>query len=172
MQVILQSSFSVLAIIRLLIAPALLFLAWQRQEAYFVYVLVGFLIVLVMELVVRRFKASVQLNERLLQVADVATWLVIPICTWFLFPHLIVQERFTIALLLTICLAGIVISLYKQRCIVRYGSWTATLAPLLLGVSIWVAFQHNYTIPFRVASMFQIFVSFDYLQRAWKKSSQ
>ena len=119
---IIQSLFSVLGVVRLLIAPVLLFLAWQRQEAWFIYVLVGFLVVLIMELVVRRFKASVQLRERFLQMADVATWFVLPICTWLLFPHLIVQERLTLALLLVICLAGIVLSLVKHRSIIRVGT--------------------------------------------------
>ena len=169
---IIQSLFSVLGVVRLLIAPVLLFLAWQRQEAWFIYVLVGFLVVLIMELVVRRFKASVQLRERFLQMADVATWFVLPICTWLLFPHLIVQERLTLALLLVICLAGIVLSLVKHRSIIRVGTWTAALAPLLFGVSVWVAFQYNYTIPFRIASMFQLFVAVEYLQRTWKHTGQ
>ena len=169
---IVQTLFSVLGVVRLLIAPVLLFLAWQGQEAWFVYVFVGFLIVLVMELVVRRFNASVPLRERLLQLADVLTWLVLPVGAWLLFPHLIVQERFTLALLLIICFAGIVLSLFKTHGIARFGTWTAALAPLLFGVSVWVAFQYNYTIPFRIASMFQLFVAVEYLQRTWKHTGQ
>ena len=155
---------NLLSVFRLLAAPVLLVLAWQRLEDWWLGLLLCSLVSDIADgFIARHFNVTSVLGARLDSFGDMATYVTVPICVWLLFPHLIIQERLFVLLVIVAYSVPVVASVLKFKQIMSYHTISAKVAAVLMGVSVLFALTTNITWPFRVAALIQLMVAVEYV---------
>ncbi len=154
---------NLLSTFRLLATPLLLYLAWQRQEDWWLILLVCSLLSDVADgYIARLCNVSTPLGARLDSLGDMATYFTVPVCAWLLYPHLIIQERLFVLLVVLAYSAPVIASLVKFKQVMSYHTISAKIAAVVMSVSVLIAFTTNITWPFRIAVVLQLFVAYEY----------
>ena len=143
---------NLITICRILLAPVLLFLAWQGHERLFLGCLVASLVSDIVDgQIARRFGLASPLGARLDSWADFATYLSVPIAAYRLRPDLISSERVAFFTTIACYLVPVSIGFLKFRCLTSYHTRMARVSAYLVGASVVVLFAHGPTLPFRIA---------------------
>ena len=143
----------ILSLLRILTAALTGGLAWLRMETWFIW---GLAVVAATYLISRWLPTQDKTDKKLQQTADIATFMAIASGCWFLFPHLIIQER----IVLLVALVAYVATLfpgYRNRDSGIFNRWRIVSTLLMIG-SILVALLTNNTWMFRLAVAFHIAV--------------
>ncbi len=155
---------NLLSVFRLLSAPVLLVLAWNRLEDWWLVLLLCSLVSDVADgFIARHLNATSELGAKLDSLGDMATYFTVPVCAWLLFPHLIIQERLFVLLVVLAYGAPVIASVLKFKQIMSYHTISAKVAGVLMGVSVLIAFTTNITWPFRLAVLVQLMVAVEYI---------
>jgi CDP-diacylglycerol--glycerol-3-phosphate 3-phosphatidyltransferase len=139
--------------LRLVLAPVLLYLAWTgRPTAFLATLAVSLLSDLCDGWVARRFQQSTRLGTLLDSYGDLATYMIVPLCAWWLWPDLIRQEAGYVAAVVCAYVFPIALGYLKYGRLTSYHTWGAKLSAVLMGASALVLFAGGPVLPFRIAT--------------------
>jgi len=142
-----------LSALRLVLAPVLLWLAWTGQHTAFLVTLsVSLLSDLCDGWLARRFQQATQLGTLLDSWGDLATYLTVPLCAWWLWPELIRREAWYAAAIVAAYVFPIVLGYLKYGRLTAYHTYGAKLSAVVVGASALVLFVGGPPEPFRVAT--------------------
>ncbi|MEX2524167.1 MAG: CDP-alcohol phosphatidyltransferase family protein [Gammaproteobacteria bacterium] len=142
-----------ICLLRLILAPVLLFLAWNGHGDLFILVLVAaFLLDALDGPLARYLHQESELGPRLDTTADVAIYMVLPVCIWWLWPDLIRREWVYVLLIITSILAPMTAGFIKFRRPTSYHTWLVKAAATVTAVSTLVMLLGGPELPFRIAS--------------------
>ena len=142
-----------LSALRLVLAPVLLWLAWTGQHTAFLVTLsVSLLSDLCDGWLARRFQQATQLGTLLDSWGDLATYLTVPLCAWWLWPELIRREAWYAAAIVAAYVFPIVLGYLKYGRLTAYHTYGAKLSVVVVGASALVLFVGGPPEPFRVAT--------------------
>lgn len=129
---------------RLLLVPGLLLLAWGQWSRVF---LVALTVSLVSDLLdgylARRLNARSELGAKLDSWGDLATWLALPFCAWWLRPEVLRAEAVWLAGGIGVYLASILFGYVKYRRLVSYHTWGAKALSWIVGAAVLVFFANG-----------------------------
>lgn len=142
-----------LSALRLVLAPVLLWLAWTGRPT-------GFLVALSISLLsdlsdgwlARRFDQATQLGTLLDSYGDFATYMIVPLCAWWLWPDLIRQEGGYAAAIVAAYVFPIVLGYLKYGRLTAYHTYGAKLSAVVMGASALWLFAGGPPLPFRIAT--------------------
>jgi len=141
-----------LTLLRLALAPVLLGLASGGQRRTFLVLLGLSLLTDALDGPVARYtnRASA-LGARLDSVADLATWLVLPVCVWWLWPRVVTEEAGFIALGIAAILAPAACGLFRFGRLPSYHTVGAKLSSVLMAGAVAVLLVDGTPWPFQVS---------------------
>lgn len=143
-----------ISITRILLAPFLVYCAWNNNAFLF---LLLFIIALLTDTLdgylARKLDQTTKLGEKLDSWGDFILYLTMPICAWWLWPELIIQEILFVIVAIASFFTPILIGFLKYRRLTSYHTWGAKLSAVLLGVSMPLLFIGGPSWPFRVSAI-------------------
>jgi phosphatidylglycerophosphate synthase len=146
--------------IRILSAPVLLLLAWEgHRNAFIVLLFVSLVSDAIDGYIARRFNASSRLGAKFDSLGDMAIYLTIPICAWWLWPQVLKQEALFVFIAIAAYIVPLVAGLVKFRKVPSYHTVGAKIAAVFMSIAILFLFLIEFTWIFRVAAIFQALVA-------------
>jgi CDP-diacylglycerol--glycerol-3-phosphate 3-phosphatidyltransferase len=147
---------------RLVAAPFLLGLAWFGHANPFLILLgVSLLSDSVDGFIARRLKVASDLGTRLDSWGDLATYLTVPLCAWWLWPEILRREAFFVLVVIGGYVVPILAGLAKFRQAPSYHTWAAKGSAVLMSVAAFVLFITEIAWPFRLAALVQALEAFE-----------
>lgn len=151
-----------LSALRLVLAPVLVWLAWTGQATPFLVTLsVSLLSDLVDGWFARRFDQATHLGTLLDSWGDFATYMIVPICAWWLWPDLIRREAPYAAAVVAAYVFPIVLGYLKYGRLTAYHTYGAKLSAIVVGGSALLLFAGGAPIPFRIATWVLVFAELE-----------
>ncbi len=146
---------NILSCLRLLITPALLFFAWNENPFLFLLFFVAALLSDALDgYLARKLNQISELGSRLDSLGDFAMYLAVPLCAWWLWPDLVLQEILYVALTMASFIVPILVGFLKYRRLTSYHTWGAKTAAVALGIALLILFVGGPSWPFRIAVLF------------------
>ncbi|MBW2394314.1 MAG: CDP-alcohol phosphatidyltransferase family protein [Deltaproteobacteria bacterium] len=142
-----------LSALRLAFVPSLLWVAWLGEARLFLAFVSVALASDVLDGWVARAtgeasEAGCVLDSR----ADLALWLAMPLCTWWLRPDFVTGELRWVALLGVAFILPMAVARLKFRALTSYHTWGAKLSSVLVGGALLIAWAGGPIWPFRIAA--------------------
>jgi len=132
---------NLLSLFRLCAVPLLLALAWLGLSQPFFWLLVASLSSDALDgYLARTMNQPSQLGAHLDSWADLATWLALPLCGWWLRPAAFASELPWLAGGLVAYLTSVLVGWAKFRCLISYHTWGAKALALLAGAAVLLFF--------------------------------
>jgi phosphatidylglycerophosphate synthase len=142
-----------LSVLRLVLAPVLVWLAWTGQPRAFLAALsVSLLSDLTDGWFARRFDQATHLGTLLDSYGDFATYLTVPVCAWWLWPDLIRREGWYAAAVVAAYVFPITLGFLKYGRLTAYHTYGAKLSAVVVGASALALFAGGPPWPFRIAT--------------------
>ena len=139
---------------RLVIVPILLYFAWSNKTTLFLVFLVCSLLSDIVDgFIARRLNQSSELGAKLDSWCDLATYLTIPICAWWLWPDLIHREAPFVVTALISYTFPIIFGLLRYARLTSYHTRGAKLSAVFMGVAVLILFVGGSAWPFRRATL-------------------
>jgi CDP-diacylglycerol--glycerol-3-phosphate 3-phosphatidyltransferase len=139
--------------LRLVLAPVLLYLAWTGAATAF---LVALSISLLSDLCdgwfARRYDQATHLGTLLDSWGDLATYAIVPLCAWWLWPELIRREAWYVGAIVCAYAFPIVLGYLKYGRLTSYHTYGAKLSAVVMGASALLLFAGGPPLPFRVST--------------------
>ena len=146
--------------IRILCAPILLFLAWEGYRKAFIVLLLASLVSDAIDgYIARKFSVSSKVGTRLDSLGDMAIYLTVPICAWWLWPQILKQEALFVFIAIAAYVVPLIAGLIKFRKIPSYHTLGAKIAAVFMSTAILLMFLTEFTWIFRIAAIFQVVVA-------------
>lgn len=146
---------NIISTLRIIIAPFLLYFAWRNNSLLF---LIFFIIALLSDTfdgyLARKFDQISELGGKLDSWGDFVIYLTVPICAWWLWPELIVQEIVFVIIAIASFFVPILAGFLKYRRLTSYHTWGAKIAAILMGISTPLLFVGGPAWPFRLSTTF------------------
>jgi phosphatidylglycerophosphate synthase len=128
---------NLLSLLRLILVPALLALAWCGLSRTFAGCLIASLVSDGVDgYVARRFNATSRLGAKLDSWADFTTYLTLPLCGWWLRPEALRAEAPFLAVLVCGYLAAVGFGFWKYRRLTSYHTRASRAAAVLAAVVV------------------------------------
>ena len=145
---------------RIVCAPILLFLAWKGYRNTFIVLLFASLVSDAVDgYIARKFSVSSKFGTKLDSLGDMAIYLTIPICAWWLWPQILKQEALFVFIAIAAYVAPLIAGLIKFRKIPSYHTYGAKIAAVFMSIAILSLFIFEFTWIFRIAAIFQAVVA-------------
>jgi len=142
-----------LSALRLVLAPVLVWLAWTGEHRAFLATLsVSLLSDLTDGWFARRFHQATHLGTLLDSYGDLATYLTVPLCAWWLWPDLIRRETWYAAAIVAAYVFPIALGYLKYGRLTAYHTYGAKLSAVVVGASALALFAGGPPLPFRIAT--------------------
>lgn len=141
---------------RLIAAPFLLCLAWIGQPVLFLALLaISLLSDSVDGLIARRLDRASEFGTKLDSWGDLATYLTVPICAWWLWPEILRREALFVWLVVGAYVVPLVLGFVKFRRLPSYHTWAAKAAAIVMSIGVFILFIFDIPWPFYCAAIFQ-----------------
>jgi CDP-diacylglycerol--glycerol-3-phosphate 3-phosphatidyltransferase len=141
---------------RLVAAPFLLVLAWFGHPHLFLLLLsLSLLSDSVDGFIARKMNVASELGTRLDSWGDLATYLTVPVCAWWLWPEILKREAFFVWVAIGAYVVPIVAALARFRRLPSYHTWAAKVSAVLMSVAALLLFVTEIAWPFRIAALVQ-----------------
>lgn len=128
---------NLLSAFRLVMVPVLLTLAWNGYGTAFLFAFATSLASDIADgFVARQTGATSELGAKLDSWGDLANYLVLPICAWWLWPERIVAQLVLVAIALVAFLAPTLVGLLKFRRLTSYHTRVAKLSAIVMGAGL------------------------------------
>ncbi len=145
---------------RLVAAPFLVYLAWTGRPNLFIALLIISLFSDAIDgFIARRLNVASELGTRLDSWGDLATYLTVPLCAWWLWPEIIKREAFFVLVVVGAYLAPLIAGFVKFKRLPSYHTWAAKGAAVAMSFSVIILFTADIAGFFRVAAIFQALVA-------------
>lgn len=153
-----------LSLFRLVAAPFLLYLAWIGEAELFLVLLAFSLVSDALDgFLARRWHQESELGTKLDSWGDLANYLLVPLCAWWLWPEIIRQEFMIFWLVVANFSVPLVIGVIKFRRIPSYHTWMTKFAAVVMVPAIYLLFLEITAWPFRIAAMIQLIMAIEEL---------
>ena len=153
---------NILSVLRIIIAPFLLFLAWHGQKKLFILFLVLSLLSDAVDgFIARKFELSTKAGARLDSIGDMATYLTIPLCAWWLWPELLKKEVIFVLTAVSAYIFPLVAGFLKFKKLPSYHTYGAKIAAIVMSIAILLLFTTEFTLFFKFAAIFQAIVALE-----------
>ncbi|HHP7235273.1 MAG TPA: CDP-alcohol phosphatidyltransferase family protein [Desulfobacterales bacterium] len=153
---------------RLIAAPFLLGFAWTGHKYWFLGTLAASLLSDAVDgFVSRRLYYTSDLGTRLDSWGDMATYLTVPLCAWWLWPELLQKEIFFVGMVVAAYLIPITAGLLKFHRLPSYHTWAAKIAAVVMSVAVLVWFTTEEPGLFRFAAVLQSIVACEEVLITW-----
>jgi phosphatidylglycerophosphate synthase len=153
---------NLLSLFRLVAAPLLLYLAWIGAAELFLGLLAISLLSDALDgYLARRWHQESELGTRLDSWGDLANYLLVPLCAWWLWPEIIRREFVIFWLVVANFTVPLLIALLKFHQIPSYHTWSAKFAAVLMVPAIYLLFLEITSWPFRVAAITQLLMAIE-----------
>lgn len=153
---------NILSCFRLVAAPMLLYLAWSGKSSLFLCLLVASLISDVLDgQLARHYNWTSELGTKLDSWGDLATYMSVPLCAWWLWPNIILREMPFVLLTIGAYTVPIFAGFLKFKRLPSYHTWGAKIGAVIMGISALVLFTTQISLPFRIAAIFQGIVALE-----------
>jgi len=139
---------NLVSVIRLLMAPVLVWLALNQQHDWFLITLVFTVGTDVLDgFLARVLNQITEMGSRLDSWGDFAVYSVMAFSAWVLWPDIVIAERYSFAIVLMSFTLPVIIGLFKFKVLTSYHTWSVKLAVgvtvvayilLFAGVAEWV----------------------------------
>lgn len=132
---------NIVSIIRVLMAPVLLLLAYHQYElTYFVILLFTLFTDVLDGYLARHLNMITELGSRLDSWGDFVIYTTLAVAAWWLWPDIIKQEFvYVLAIILSFALP-VLIGLIKFHCLTSYHTWSVKIAVFITVVSYIIVF--------------------------------
>ncbi|MFC1813250.1 CDP-alcohol phosphatidyltransferase family protein [Thermodesulfobacteriota bacterium] len=145
---------------RLVAAPFLVYLAWTGHPNLFLVLLtISLFSDFIDGFIARKLNVASELGTRLDSWGDLATYLTVPLCAWWLWPEIIKRESFFVLVVMGAYMVPLIAGFMKFRRLPSYHTWAAKITAVLMSVSVLVLFVADIAGLFRVAAIFQALVA-------------
>ena len=145
---------------RIVCAAILLFLAWEGYRNAFIMLLLASLVSDAIDgYIARRFNVTSKLGAKLDSLGDMAIYLTIPICAWWLWPQILKQEALFVFIAIVSYIVPLIAGLIKFRKVPSYHTLGAKTAAVFMSIAILLLFLTEFTWVFRIAAIFQVVVA-------------
>ena len=151
-----------ISVFRMALAPVLLLLAWFQQGRVFLILLaLAYISDAVDGPIARRTGQQSALGPRLDTWADVPIYLCVPLCAWWLWPELFMQEALYFIFIIASIVFPLLAGLFKFRRTTSYHTWLTEAAAVCAAVSTILLFTGVSPWPFRVSSFLCMLAGFE-----------
>ena len=145
---------------RLIAAPFLLYLAWTGCPTLFLVLLsISLLSDCIDGFIARTLEDTSEFGTKLDSWGDLATYLTVPLCAWWLWPEILKREAFFVLLVVAAYVVPLVAGFLKFRRLPSYHTRGAKTGAVLMSVSVLILFVADIPWPFRCAAIFQSLVA-------------
>jgi len=142
---------------RLLLAPVLLIVAWKGYAtAFIVLAMLAFVLDALDGPIARMLHQVTELGPRLDSWADLAIYLVLPACLWWLWPEIIRREWFFVTLVLAGLLLPGIAGLVRFRRLTSYHTWLVKFTVLVTAFSLLALILGGPSLPFHAAGFLSL----------------
>ena len=151
---------NLLSSFRLIAAPFLLYLAWTEHPNLFLALLaVSLLSDSIDGYIARRLNEASELGTKLDSWGDLATYLTVPLCAWWLWPEVLKREAFFVLLVIGAYIVPLMSGFVKFRRLPSYHTWAAKTTAWLMSAAVLILFIADIVWPFRCAAIAQALVA-------------
>ena len=151
---------NVLSGFRIIASPFVLYFAWMGYQNLFLGLLIISLLSDAIDgYIARRLNITSDIGAKLDSWGDIATYLTVPFCAWWLWPKILKKEAIYVFIVIGAYVIPIIASLIKFRGIPSYHTWGAKIAAVKMSVAVFILFITGITWPFRCASVIQVIVA-------------
>lgn len=141
-------------------APVLLYLAWAGHKNPFIGLLILSLLSDAVDgFLSRRYQVASAIGSRLDSWGDMATYLTVPVCAWWLWPDIVRTEAVYVAIVIGSYVFPILAGLIKFRRIPSYHTWGAKIAAVFMTAAVLILFITENPWLFRCAAVLQAIVA-------------
>lgn len=148
--------------IRILIAPLLFYLAFQKMEIWFLAALLfsGFTDVLD-GFLARRLKQVTDLGSHLDSWGDFTIYSTMAVGAWILWPDIVIEEMIYFSIIVASFSFPVIIGLIKFKQLTSYHTWSVKAAVLVTFVGYTLLFADIAQWPFRVAAALCLYAAIE-----------
>ncbi|MBC8317029.1 MAG: CDP-alcohol phosphatidyltransferase family protein [Desulfobulbaceae bacterium] len=153
---------NILSCLRLIIAPLLLYLAWNGKANLFLIFFVAALITDCLDgFIARMLNQTSELGARLDSLGDNFIYVTVPPSIWWLRPDIIQREDVWVSIVLFSYILPVICGFLKFKRLISYHTFGAKLSAVLLSVSIILMLIDGPSLPFRVSSLVFLFTAIE-----------
>jgi len=139
---------------RFILAPILLYLAWQGSENSFLILLtITFLTDVLDGFAARLLNQTSELGAYLDTLADLFVYTTLAISIWWLWPEIVRREIAYVLLTIISYISPVVFGYLKFHALTSYHTWLVKLAVVMLGITFFVLFIFDIAWPFHIAAI-------------------
>lgn len=151
---------NILSSFRIIAAPFLLIFAWEGYRSLFIGLLIATLLSDSIDgFVARKFDASSNFGAKLDSFGDMAIYLTVPLCAWWLWPQILKEEALFVFIVIGAYILPLLAGFMKFRKIPSYHTLGAKIAAVIMSIAVLTLFITEFTLIFRVAAIFQAVVA-------------
>ena len=145
---------------RLIAAPFLLYSAWMGLSNLFLVLLALSLLTDSIDgFVARRLNKASEFGTKLDSWGDLATYLTVPLCAWWLWPEVLKREAFFVLLAIGAYIIPLIAGFAKFKRIPSYHTWAAKTAAVMMSIAVFILFIFDINWPFHCAAIVQALVA-------------
>jgi len=151
---------NILSCYRIIAVPFLLYSAWTDDKNIFLGLLLTSLLTDAVDgYLARRLNCTSDIGTRLDSWGDMATYLSVPFCAWWLWPEILVKEATYVVIVITAYIIPLIAALIKFQRMPAYHTWGAKIAAVIMSISLFVLFVTGISLPFECAAVLQVIVA-------------
>jgi phosphatidylglycerophosphate synthase len=147
---------------RFFAAPGLLAFAWRGHEHAFMGLLVLVFLSDVLDGLAARLTGQVtEFGATLDSFADLLTYMTIAVCSFWLWPELVMRELLYVVLIVGSCIAPPAVGIVKFGRLTSYHTWLVKLAAVSVGLSLFVLFLYGPVWPLQIAAFVSLIAALE-----------
>ena len=151
---------NILSGFRIIAAPFLLYFAWMGYRNLFLGLLsISLLSDAIDGYISRRLNVTSNIGTKLDSWGDMAIYLTVPLCAWWLWPEILKKEAIYVFIVIGAYVIPIIAGLIKFRRLPSYHTWGAKIAAVIMSSAVLIMFLTRITWPFRCAAVVQAIVA-------------
>jgi CDP-diacylglycerol--glycerol-3-phosphate 3-phosphatidyltransferase len=144
---------NIVSIVRILMSPVLLWLAWHQKPSLYMLALFFTLFTDALDgFLARTLNQETQLGARLDSWGDFIIYTTLVIGAWWLWPEIVIEEVIPVLLIIISFTVPVIVGLIKFRTLTSYHTWSVKIAVLVAVVSYVVTFSDWARWPLYVAA--------------------
>lgn len=153
---------NLVSLIRILLAPLLLWLAIQQQPQWFLLVLVLTVFTDALDGFLARYLQQItEMGSRLDSWGDFIVYSVMAISAWLLWPDIVRREAMFVVMVLLSFTVPVLIGLIKFRSMTSYHTWSVKVAVAVTIVAYILLFSDIVSWPFRLAALLCLYAALE-----------
>ncbi len=151
---------NLISLIRILVAPALLYFALAQQPDWYLAAIVFAVFTDILDgFLARHFNQITPVGSQLDSVGDFLIYSTMAICTWILWPETVLREKQSFILIVASFTLPVIVSLIKFHTISSYHTWSVKLAVALTITGYVLLFSAQITWILDIAILFCLYAA-------------